>query len=258
MAFVPNGSGLQVNEGFAVPDGTGYVLPQRKSGCQATFPGYFRDTFNYTASASGHQTTFGPYNWQVVPDKNATYNLSSNNVRLISDIDFAMYVGCTSFPKTLPNQWSTLLWLSSDYAQNTDGGGPAVYMTQVTASIAQGYWVQLLNTKTLDGSLVTTTPRLYLYKRVNDNTQATLGSYVYPLDAGPPNNNGPLASSHWIGIKATPSGSNLILRAYIDDPNLNDGNAKITYTDTSPLSPGVAGIFFGGHLNCTNFYAGAF
>jgi hypothetical protein len=252
MKTNPHGSGFMLPQGFSRRAETGYAIPESRCGCNTAWPGYFYDPFNYTAQSSGTQTAFGS-SWNVIYDFGHTYqlNASPGSVKATAQSgDFWIYPGCSAFPTLATEQKASILWDGSDYAVNTDGGGPVVFLTQIDATTGHGYVAQVMNTQTFDGSLATTTARLFLLK----SPGSTLGSAVV-TDTNPPNNNGPFQYTHTIGIKGTFSGGTLTLRVFFDDPTFTNGNEKILATDNSPFpSTGKPGIFFGGHMQCTKFF----
>src|SRR3954469_20680779 len=98
MVWIPNGHGLQVREGFSVPDGTGYIVRKSNYGCSNSWP--FYDKWNYTAADTmpAFVTPFGPY-WTFNPSSGHDGSVStSNNGQIASDRIVVLNVGCPNLP----------------------------------------------------------------------------------------------------------------------------------------------------------------
>src|SRR5262249_42254756 len=152
MIYNPNGAGLETVEGFSVFDGTGKIVRQTRYGCKPTWPGYFIDSFNYTASASGTNSIFGPY-WVFIPPSGHDGSVAAaNNATLTSINKSIMTLSCPNIP-ALTDQYAQVTWNGSNFLFNTDSGWPMVNVTVNPPSPSVrvwGYGAQLLNKQTFD------------------------------------------------------------------------------------------------------------
>lgn len=219
--YLINGSGLDfTTDGFAVPDGTGYVIRQSAFGCQPeAWDGRFIDVWAYTASASSHDTAFGPW-WEFFPPFGAGATASTNNSNTLTCTADAVsiLVDCPSIPTNLGNQYAQIVWKSGPYALNVPGVGVMAMAQGAGTNGVNGYYAKIIN---VQGD-VTAFNRVAVSARIGPS-DFLLAAAKLPY-GGP---NGPIGQAVTLRLEATTSGGTTTLNVYVD------GTLYITTTDTS-------------------------
>jgi hypothetical protein len=243
VKYYQEGTGLVINEGFSVPDGTGYVIRQSNYGCEPVFPGFFADKFNYSAVANGSPGALGNF-WicgaggpDVVSTAGGGFvqTLAACHGGFVTSGTRLFRVNCGSVPQ-LGHQSSQITWNALDTFTGIFGdgvntfplgaGGPSALISIDGSSRFVEYQVLARNDPTQRRFQVTLQflgTRAAVYGTYDLVTYTTTYS---DWDGQPPNNHlGWTGVPHVLKLEVTPGGGGVNnCKVYLDGAEIINTN----------------------------------